>query len=711
LSIRTRLVLGLVPILALAATPLWPEQPVQPSPTLKALLSPWPGPYGGVPPWDQVKPADFLAAYQAGMAEARANIRAIADNPAPPTFENTIAALERATRTLDRVNTLAMVHYSTLKTPDVARIEAEMSPKLAAFSDEVTQNARLFKRIRTVYAARVRAGLTPEQQRLTWNDFTDFVRAGAQLKPEQKKRMQEINQELATVCTRFSQNVLEDENSRFTVVDREADLDGLSPDFRASLAREAEARGLKGKWAVANTRSAMEPFLEYAKDRSLREKVWRTYVNRGDNNDAHDNKANLVKILKLRYERARLLGYPTYAHWAVAKSMAATPERAEALMEAVWKPAAAQVRADVAEMQAIIDQEKGGFKLAAWDYRFYAEKLRKAKYDLDLQALQAYLQLDKLREGMFWAAGQCYGVTFTPVSGLPVQNPDVKIWEVKDAKGAHLALWYFDPFARSGKTSGAWMNEYRAQRHFDGDVTPIVSNNSNFTKGAPGAPVLISFEDARTMFHEFGHALHGMLSNVTYPSLAGTNVARDFVEFPSQLNEHFFLTPEILNTYALHYQTGQPIPAELVARIKKAATFNEGFATMEYLASAVLDMKFHLAGDKPIDPAAFEKEELAKLGMPAEIVMRHRPTQFNHIFSGDGYAAGYYAYLWSDALTADAWEAFLEGKGPWDPAVAGRFKAEILSVGNTRDPGESFRAFRGRDVDTAALMRKRGFLK
>jgi len=445
--------------------------------------------------------------------------------------------------------------------------------------------------------------------------------------------------------------------------------------------------------------------------RSLREKVWRTFTSRGDNGDSRDNKANITKILQLRYERARLLGYPTYAHWAVEQSMAGTPERAEALMEAVWKPAVAQVRSDVAEMQGIIDAEGGAFKLAPWDYRFYAEKLRKAKYDLDLTEVQPYLQLDKLREGMFFAAHRCYGLTFTPVSGLPVQHPDVKVWEVKDAKGAHLALWYFDPFARAGKSSGAWMNEYRTQRRLDGAVTPIVSNNANFTKGAPGEPVLISFEDATTMFHEFGHAIHGMLSSVTYPSLAGTNVARDFVEFPSQFNEHFLLTPEILNGYALHYRTGQPMPASLVDRIKKAAAFNEGFKTMEYLASAVIDMKLHMAGGQVIDPARFEREELARLGMPEELVMRHRPTQFNHIFSGDGYAAGYYAYLWSDALTADAVEAFLEGKGPWDQAVADRLRATVLSVGNTVDPGDAFRAFRGRDVNTDALMRKRGFLK
>ncbi|NTV74767.1 MAG: M3 family metallopeptidase [Holophaga sp.] len=706
---RNRLTLGLVPILALAAMPLRPEQPM--TPTLKALTAPWTGPFGGVPPWDQVKPADFAAAFDLAMADQRKAIKAIVDNPAAPTFENTIAAMERSSRMLDRVNILAGVHFSSLKTGDVPRIEAETNPRLAAFADEITQNAGLFKRIDAVYAGLDKAALTPEQKRLTWLYRTNFVRAGALLTPVQKKRIQEINQELATVNTRFAQNVVAEESELFTVIDSEAGLAGLSADYKAGASRAAEARGLKGKWVVANTRSAMEPFLAYAQDRTLREKVWRTYVNRGDNNDARDNKAAITRILQLRYERARLLGYKSHAHWSVELSMAKTPERAVALMEAVWKPGVAQVKADVAEMQAIVAKEGGTFKLAAWDYRFYAEKLRKAKYDLDLNEVQPYMQLDKLREGMFWAAGKCYGLYFTPVQGLPVQHPDVKVWEVKDAKGAHVALWYFDPFARAGKSSGAWMNEYRTQQRYDAEITPIVSNNSNFTKGAPGEPVLISFDDAQTMFHEFGHALHGMLSNATYPGVAGTNTARDFVEFPSQINEHFFLTPEILNTYAVHCKTGKPIPQDLVDRIKKASKFNEGFQTMEFLASAVIDMKFHLAGAGPVDPAKFEKEELGRLGMPEEIVMRHRPTQFNHIFSSDGYSAGYYAYLWADALTADAWEAFMEGKGPWDPAVAARLKATVLSVGNTVDPSDAFRNFRGRDVNTDALMRKRGFMK
>ncbi len=709
MSIRSCLHLGMPLVFALITYPGHSEAPVTSAPL--PMLAPWTGPYGGVPPWDKVVPKDFLPAFEAAMAEQRRNIQAIAGNSEAPTFENTLAAMERSGRALERVNVLAGVHFSTLKLGDVGKIEAEIMPRLAAFSDEIVQNGPLFQRIEAVYLGADKASLDPVQKRLAWLYYTNFVRAGAKLNSGQKTRIKAINQRLAVLSTLFSQNVLAEEDGQFTVIEKEADLAGLPADFRASAARAAEAKGLKGRWVIANTRSSMEPFLSYAENRQLREKVWRTYVNRGDNGGKTDNKATITEILKLRFERAQLLGYATHAHWALERSMARTPERAVALMEAMWKPAAAQVRADVAEMQAIIDKEGGTFKLAPWDYRFYAEKLRKAKYDLDFNEVQPYMQLDKLREGMFWAAGQLYGLSFTLVKGLPLQHPDVSVFEVKNARGQHLALWYFDPFARAGKLSGAWMNDYRGQEKLDGAITPIVSNNSNFTKGAPGEPVLVSWDDAETMFHEFGHALHSMLSDVKYPSLAGTAVARDFVEFPSQINEHWLLTPEVLNRFALHYKTGKPIPAELVAKIKRASTFNEGFKTMEFLASAVIDMKYHLAGGQTIDPITFEREELARLGMPSEIVMRHRPTQFNHIFSGDGYSAGYYSYLWADALVADAWEAFQEGKGPWDPAVAKRFHDCVLSIGNTMDPTEAFRAFRGRDVNTDALMRDRGFME
>jgi peptidyl-dipeptidase Dcp len=678
-----------------------------------AMLAPWTGPFEGVPAWSKVNPAEFSRAFDLAMQAQRKAIKAITDNPKPATFVNTILAMEKSSAALDRVNTLFDVHVSTLNMGIIPKVEKEMAPKLAAFYDEIKQNGALFKRIEAVHLNADKAKLTAEQRRLTWYYYTNFVRAGAKLDAAQKAKMSDLNQRLATLATQFSQNLLADETNPYTLIEKEADLAGLSDDLKAAASRAAERRGLKGKWVINNTRSAADPFLTYAENRDLREKVWRAYTGRGDNGGATDNKAIASEMLKLRFERAQLLGYATHAHWAIEQNMAGTPDKAVALMEAVWKPCAAQVRVDVAAMQELADPTATTLKIAPWDYRFYAEKVRKAKYDLNLDEVMPYLQLDKLREGMFWSAGQLYGLHFKQIHNVEVQHPDVTVYDVTDAKGVHVGLWYFDPFAREGKRSGAWMNEYRTQNRMGIPVTPIVSNNSNFVKGAPGQPVLISWDDARTLFHEFGHALHGLLSNCTYRSLAGTSTAADFGEFPSQVNEHWFSTPEVLNRFALHYKTGQPIPQDLLAKIKRAGTFNEGFHTMEYLASAVIDMKLHMAGGKAIDVAAFEKEELGKLGMPSEIVMRHRIPQFGHVFGSayGGYDAGYYAYLWSDALTADAWEAFLEGQGAWDPKVAERMKKEVLSVGNTRNPVETFRAFRGRDVNTDALMRKRGFMK
>jgi peptidyl-dipeptidase Dcp len=675
----------------------------------------WTGPYGGVPPFDKIEAADLKAALEAGMAEGLAELDTIANDPSPPTFDNTIAAMERAGRLLDRVTTVYGIYSSTLSDETVQATERDIEPKLAAFRDSITQNEKLFKRIAAVYDARETSNLTPEQKRLTWLQYTNFVRAGAKLDAQAKKRLSEINQQLATLFTNFSQNLLADENDRFLLIEKEADLAGLPDAVREGAAASAETRGHKGKWLISNTRSSVEPFLTYSTQRELREQVWRTFVNRGDNGDAHDNNKIIGEILKLRAERAKLLGYQTHAHWRLENAMAKNPERAMQLMEAVWKPAVARVHEEVADMQAIADAEGGGIKIEPWDYRFYAEKVRKAKYDLDTNALKPYLQLEKLREGMFYVAGELFGLHFRPVEpgAVPVYHPDVRVWEVDDAAGKLVGLWYFDPYARVGKQSGAWMNAYRNQERFDKDIKTIVSNNSNFVKGKPGEPVLISWTDATTLFHEFGHALHGLSSNVSYPTLAGTNVARDYVEFPSQLLEYWVSTPEVLNKYAVHYQTGEPIPADLVAKVLKAKTFNQGFETVEYLAGALVDMKLHLAAtpDKTIDADAFEKKTLADLGMPREIVMRHRTPQFGHIFSGDGYSAGYYSYLWSDTLTADAWEAFtVDGEGPWDEEVAGRLKANVFSVGNTVDPADGYRGFRGRDPGIDALMRKRGFM-
>ena len=679
-----------------------------------ALLAPWSGPYGGVPPFDQASPALLAPALEAGMAEHLVELERIANNPAPATFANTIAAMERSGRALDRAATVYYIFGSTLSDDAVQQVERDIEPKMAAFRDSITQNEKLFRRIAAVYDARTTSGLTAEEQRLTWLSYTNFVRAGAKLDAVSKKQLGEINQLLAGLFTQFSQNLLADESERYTVLESEADLAGLPTSLRAGFAADANRRGQSGKWIVANTRSSVEPFLTYSTRRDLREKVWQVFVNRGDNGDVRDNNAIIGQILQLRAERARLLGFETHAHWRLENSMARTPERAMQLMEAVWTPAVARVREEVADMQKIADAEGARIKIEPWDYRHYAEKVRKAKYDLDTNELKPYLQLDKLREGMFYVAGELFGMTFTalPEGSVPVYHPDVRVWRVDDKAGKFIGLWYFDPYARVGKQSGAWMNAYRNQERFDGEVKTIVSNNSNFVKGTPGEPVLISWDDAVTLFHEFGHALHGLSSNVNYPSVSGTNVARDYVEFPSQLLEHWLPVKEVLDRFAVHYQTGKPIPAELVAKVERAKTFNQGFATIEYLAAALVDMKLHLAAkpDSRIDPDAFERETLAKLGMPNEIVMRHRTPQFGHIFSGDGYSAGYYSYLWSDTLTADAWEAFTEGKGAWDRDIAKRLHDHIFSVGNTIDPADGYRSFRGRDPQIEALMRKRGFV-
>ena len=679
-----------------------------PSTSANVLVAVWSGPYGGVPPFDRVKVEQFKPALDEAMAQSLAETEKIAANPAAPTFENTIAAMERSGKMLDRVAAVYDVWSGTMSSDGFRTVEQEMEPKLAEFRDKILQNSRLFARIEKVYNSRQSAGLTPEQQRLVWDYYTDFLRTGAKLTSDQKAAVAKINKRLAELYTKFSSNLLHDEES-YVLYLAQDQLGGLPESVVKAMAEAAAQRGQQGKYAILNTRSSMDPFLTYSTERALREKVWRTYYSRGDNADQYDNNKIITEILNLRAERTRLQGYPTFAHRALEKQVAKTPEAAMALMMKIWPAAVARVKEEVTDMQAVARHEGSKIAIEPWDYRFYAEKVRKAKYNLDSGEVKEYLQLEKLREAMMWTAGKLYGFQFQQVSDVPVYHPDVRVWEVK-RNGKHIGLWYFDPYARPGKRSGAWMSDYRSQQRMDGEVTTIVSNTSNFVKGAPGEPVLISWDDAETMFHEFGHALHGLASSVTYPSLSGTSVARDFVELPSQINEHWLSTPEVLNQFALHYKTGKAMPRDLLAKIQRASTFNQGFITTEYLASALVDMKLHtMAQPGNLDPDKFERETLAALGMPKELPMRHRTPQFAHIFSSEGYAAGYYSYLWADALTADAWEAFAQRKGGWDADVAGRFYDNVLSKGNTVDPAEAFRAFRGRDVDTNALMRDRGF--
>ena len=674
------------------------------------LLKDWTGNYGGVPAFNEYKVSDFKPALEFAMQEKLNEVNAIANNPKPATFQNTIAALEKVGRKLSRVYAVYGIYSSNMSSPEFEPVEAEMEPKLAEVSDKITQNTKLFQRIEAVYKSKEKSKLTKEQQRLIKVVYDNYVYAGAKLDAKAKAKVSELNQQLAGLYTKFSQNLLFEENNQFVELKNESDFAGLTPEMKNACIANAKEHKLSILGSVANTRSSVEPFLTYSSNRELREKVWQMFVNRGDNGNAQDNNAIITQILKLRANRAKLMGFASHAHWKLSNTMAKDPANAMKLMMDIWKPAIAEVKIEVADMQKIVDTEGGNFKIQPWDYRYYAEKVRKEKYDLDQNEVKQYLQLDKLREGMFWVAGELFDLKFVQVKDVPVYQQDVTVYQVLNkTTGKNVGLWYFDPYARKGKRSGAWMNEYRTQERFNGEVPTIVSNNANFIKGAPGEPVLISWDDASTLFHEFGHALHGLCSNVNYPTIAGTNVARDYVEFPSQLLEHWLSTPEVLKTYALNYKTNQPMPEALLAKIDKASHFNAGFSTVELISSALIDMKLHMEGTSTIDPDSFERTTLAELNMPSEIVMRHRTPQFGHIFSSDEYSAGYYSYLWADVICADAYEAFTEAKGPYDKEVAKRLLKYVFSSGNTTDQGDAYRSFRGRDAKVDALMRAKGF--
>ncbi|WP_272969884.1 M3 family metallopeptidase [Alteromonas australica] len=674
------------------------------------LLQAFKGPYGGVPAFDKMSLSDLEPAFEKAMAINLKEIEAIANNPAPPTFENVIVALEKAGAELSRVYTYYGIWRSNKSSPEFREIQGKLSPKLSAFSTKIIQNEKLFARVKAVYESDEMKQLTPEEQRVTWMRYNRFARNGATLDGEAKKRYTEINQELATLHTQFSNNVLADEENYVTYI-TEDQLDGLPASFVTAAKAAADARGESGKYAITNTRSSMDPFLTYSTNRELREKVWRTYYNRGDNGDNFDNNDIIKRILTLRDERVELLGYENYAQWRLEDRMAKNPENAMDLMMKVWPAAIARVEEEVADMQAIADEEGAGITIAPWDYRFYAEKVRQAKYDLDSNEVKQYLQLGKLREAMFYVAGRLFNFNFTPVEAgkVPVFHEDVKVWEVTDkTTGEHIGLWYLDPFARKGKRSGAWATTYRSYTTFDGKKTVLSSNNSNFVKGAEGEATLISWDDAETYFHEFGHALHFLSANVKYPS--SHSGVRDYTEFQSQLLERWLTTDEVINQFLVHHKTGEPIPAELVEKIKKASTFNEGFKTTEYMASAIMDLKYHTTDPSKIDPDTFEREQLKQLDMPEEVVMRHRSPHFGHVFSSEGYAAAYYGYMWAEVLTADAAEAFLEAPGGfYDKEVGARLVKYLFSVRNAMDPAEAYRKFRGRDAKVDALMRDRGF--
>ncbi|MGB7784716.1 MAG: M3 family metallopeptidase [Salinimicrobium sp.] len=674
------------------------------------LLKEWQGPYGGVPAFDEMDLAEIKPAMEKGMAMHLAEIEKIANNPEAPTFENTILAMQKAGKPLDRASTYYGIWSSNVSSPEFREIQAELAPELSEYSSKISQNGKLFERIKTVYQNSLQDPLPQQQQRAVQLIYEDFAMEGADLSAEAKERYAAINKELSGLYTKFSNNVLAEEEN-YVVYLNEDQLSGLPESFVKAAAKAAADRGKEGQYAVLNTRSSMDPFLTYSDERELRKKVWSNYYSRGDNDDEFDNKDIIKKILELRDERVELLGYDNYAQWRLQNRMAKTPERAMELMEAVWPAALARVEEEVEDMQTLANAEGKEITIAPWDYRYYAEKVRQQKYDLNSDEVKQYLQLDKLTQALFFTAGELFNYKFTPVpeGTVPVFHPDVKVWEVTDKEtGKHIGLWYLDPYARKGKRSGAWATMYRSHDDMGKEETVLASNNSNFIKPAPGEPVLISWDDATTFFHEFGHALHFFSSNVKYPIL--NSGVRDYTEFQSQLLERWLSTDKVINQFLVHHETGEPIPQELVKKIKKASTFNQGFATTEYLASALMDMKLHTTDPGKIDMETFEKETLEDLNMPEEIPMRHRTPHFGHVFSGEGYATGYYGYLWADVLTADAAEAFMEAPGGfYDKEVARKLVKYLFAPRNAMDPAEAYRLFRGRDAKIDALMRDRGF--
>lgn len=676
--------------------------------TDNTLLNPWIGSFEGIPAFDQVRVEDVEEAMLSAMASHLEEIQTIADDTAPPSFENTIVAMERSGYQLERAYAYYGVLSRNQSTPKFRDIQKKLAPDFADYRSKIIQNEKLFKKIATVYKFSKQNPLEADQQRLLEWTYQTYEMSGAALDKKKKNRYAEINKELSQLYTSFSNNVLHDEENYITYLTKDQ-LGGLPEGFVKSSAQIANDKGEEGKYAIINTRSSMDPFLTFSTERLLRKQVWENYYSRGDNEDEYDNKAIIAEILKLRHERVQLLGYANFAEWRLQNRMAKTPKNALDLLETIWPSATERVAEEVADMQMIANQDQ--IVIAPWDYRFYAEKVRKEKYDLDSDEVKQYLQLDQLTDAMHYVAGRLFFYDFSPlaVGTVPVFNQDVKVWEVKDKRtGKHIGLWYLDPFARPGKRSGAWATTYRSYSSFDGEKNVLASNNSNFVKPAPGEPVLVSWDDATTFFHEFGHALHFFASNVRYPTL--NSGVRDYTEFQSQLLERWLSSDEVIDKFLIHHQTGEPIPDDLVAKIKNAATFNQGFATTEYLASALMDLKLHMSDPDDIDMESFERETLKSMNMPKELPMRHRTPHFSHVFSGEGYATAYYGYIWADVLTADAAEAFVEAPGGfYDDKLAKRLVKYLFAPRNSIDPQQAYRWFRGRDAQIDALMRARGF--
>jgi peptidyl-dipeptidase Dcp len=670
------------------------------------LLAKWTGPYDGVPPWEATaKTAAFDPAFDRAIEQWLAEVKGIATGAEAPNFDNTVAALDFSGRPLDRLATMFFTLASSRNTPEVQKLAGVVRPKLSKAEDAIFFDQKLFERITKVYEGRQSLG--SQQKRLVEKTYDDFVRRGAKLTAEQQTRMGAINERLATLFTNFGNRVQADEDS--SVLLKKADLVGLPESLIGVYEAAAKKRKLDG-YAVMNTRSAVDPFLTFSDSRAMREKVWRAFVDRGDHGDEHDTNAIIAEIVALRAERAQLLGYASHAHWRMSDTMAKEPKNALKLMNQVWPVAKKRVREEVRDMQRLAKKQGQTITIEPWDYRYYMEKVRKERFDLDQNEIKQYFALDNIVQASYYMAERLYGYGFKEITGkVETFHADQRVFEVTNkADGSHVGLLYRDDFARQYKRSGAWMNTYRGQYNANGGSKPIVSNNNNFARGKEGEPVLISLDDARTLFHEFGHALHFLSMNVDYPGL--TETPRDFVEFPSQVHENWVLTADVLDKYARHHKTNEPMPKALIDKVLKARTFNQGFATVEYLSAALVDMALHTDPKGKVNADAFEKATMKQLGMPREIVLRHRLPQFNHLFSSDDYSAGYYSYLWSDVMAADAWMAFEEKKDPWHKATADSFIKFILSTGDAIDRNEAYRKFRGRDPKVQALLKNRGFL-
>jgi len=671
------------------------------------FYSQWNTPFE-VPDFARIKTGDYMPAFKKGMADQRAEVNAIANNPAPPTFANTVEALEGSGALLRRVSDVFFNLNSSDTNDEMQKIAKEVSPLLSRHNDDINLNKKLFERIRAVHEQRDTLGLGTEQKRLLDVYYKDFVRGGAALPEEKKARFREINERLSVLQLKFGENVLDETNRFELVIDNRDDLDGLPDGVIETAAATAKKRGHEGKWVFTLHKPSLIPFLTYSTRRDLREKIYRGYFMQGDHNDEYDNKNVVREIVALRAERAHLLGFATHAAYILDDNMAKTPGRVYDLLNRLWKPSLRRATQERDDMQKMIDAEGGKFKLAPWDWWYYAEKVKKAKYNFDDEALRPYFQLENVRKGAFEVAHRLFGITFEERFDIPRYNDEVRTFEVKDADGSHLAIYLVDYFPRASKRGGAWMSPFRKQSRLNGnEITPIVVNVANLSRPSGDEPALLSLEETRTLFHEFGHALHGMLSNCTYHRLSGTDVARDFVEMPSQVFENWALEPEVLNMYAHHYKTGKPIPAELIEKMKRARLFNQGFATTEYLAASYLDMDWHTLSDTiPRDVDAFEKHSMNRIHLIPEIIPRYRSTYFRHIFSG-GYSAGYYSYIWAQVLDADAFQAFKEN-GLFDPKTAAKFRKYILSAGDTEEPMELYRKFRGRDPEIGPLLNRRG---